>query len=137
MGSSERVDINMNWMMSFFMRSTSWIHCRPPASQLFESEPFMLQRNMNPPKLCNYIKLHRNVNTTWLTGCSWGESVFIPAIPFTPSNYTFDYKRVQFSISMLRHNHKQSSWGSGSILERKLRLPWSDGCDMLQSESAK
>lgn len=68
--------------------------------------PIMLLRNFRPPKLCNgtrlrVLSLHKNViNATVLTGCARGQSVFIPRIPLIPTDYPFEFKRIQFPIKI-------------------------------------
>ncbi|KAJ8707016.1 hypothetical protein PYW08_011150 [Mythimna loreyi] len=56
--------------------------------------------NLSPPKLCNDIHLkshllHRHtIEAKILTGCGVGEAVFVP------HNFPFQFKRVQFPVSV-------------------------------------
>lgn len=66
----------------------------------------ILLRNLNPPKLCNgtrlrIVALHKNlIEATILTGCGKGENVLIPRIPIIPSNFPFQFKRLQFPVNL-------------------------------------
>ncbi|CAK1580549.1 unnamed protein product [Parnassius mnemosyne] len=66
--------------------------------------PVLLLRNLNPPKLCSGTRLrvkalHKNVvEAIIFTGCARGESVYIPRIPLIPTEYPFEFKRLQFPL---------------------------------------
>lgn len=68
--------------------------------------PVMLLRNLNPPKLYNGTRLrvkalYRNViEATVFTSYARGESVFIPRILLIPSDYPFQFKRLQFPLKV-------------------------------------
>ncbi|UYV75439.1 hypothetical protein LAZ67_13000277 [Cordylochernes scorpioides] len=68
--------------------------------------PIILLRNLNPPKLCNGIRLQVNslhrylLEATILTGCGTGEKVMIPRIPIISSDLPFHFKRLQFPVKL-------------------------------------
>ena len=87
-----------------FLRSLNLQGIPPHILYLKVGTPIILPRNLMPPKLCNGTRLqvkalHRNViEATIFTGCGTGETVFIPRIPLIPSDYHFQFKRLEFPI---------------------------------------
>ncbi|KAL4142948.1 hypothetical protein QTP88_005336 [Uroleucon formosanum] len=66
----------------------------------------MLLRNFSPPKLCNGTRLRITdlqkslIEAQIITGSAKGESVFISRIPMIPSDYSFQFKRMQFPVKV-------------------------------------
>lgn len=66
--------------------------------------PIMLIRNLNPPVLCNGTRLLVDellpnvIKAVILNGKSRGEYAYIPRIPMIPSDYPFEFKRLQFPV---------------------------------------
>lgn len=66
----------------------------------------MLLRNLNPPKLCYGTRLqvkalHKNViEAIVITGCARGDIVLIPRITLIPTDYPFEFKRIQFPLKV-------------------------------------
>ncbi|XP_060845791.1 uncharacterized protein LOC132925411 [Rhopalosiphum padi] len=68
--------------------------------------PLMILKNFSPPKLCNETRLRITdlqkylIEAQIMTGSLKGESVFIPRIPMIPSDYPFQFKRMQFHVKV-------------------------------------
>ena len=66
----------------------------------------MLIRNLDPPRLTNGTRLivkqltPRVIMATILTGVAQGEDVMIPKIGIIPTDYEFEFKRVQFPVKL-------------------------------------
>ncbi|GBN59859.1 hypothetical protein AVEN_7896-1 [Araneus ventricosus] len=67
--------------------------------------PIMLFRNLHPSSLCNGTRLcvkklmPNIIEATIMTGLAAGEDVFIPRIPIIPSDFPFQFKRIQWGRS--------------------------------------
>ncbi|XP_046674707.1 uncharacterized protein LOC124363502 [Homalodisca vitripennis] len=68
--------------------------------------PIMLLRNLVPPKLCNVTRLQIKalrrhvIQAVIYTGCGQWEEVFILRSPLIPSDYHFQFKRLQFPAKL-------------------------------------
>ncbi|XP_075197596.1 ATP-dependent DNA helicase PIF6-like [Anomaloglossus baeobatrachus] len=82
-------------------------HGIPPHNLFLKpGAPILCLRHLDPPKLCNGTRLliknlfPHVIEATILTGCAKGEDVFIPTIPLIPSDFPFDFKRLQFPVRL-------------------------------------
>ncbi|XP_035205904.1 ATP-dependent DNA helicase PIF1-like [Stegodyphus dumicola] len=68
--------------------------------------PIILLRNLDPPALCNGTRLSIKklmpniIEATIMTGHAAGEDVFISRIPTIPSDFQFQFKRLQFPVRL-------------------------------------
>ncbi|GBL98913.1 hypothetical protein AVEN_161027-1 [Araneus ventricosus] len=66
----------------------------------------ILLSNLDPPKLCNGTRLSVKsllpniIEATILTGKEEGQDVFIPRIPFVPTDIPFSFKRLKFPVRL-------------------------------------
>ena len=73
---------------------------------LKEGAPILVLRNLDPPLLVNGTrlvieKLHDHIlDARILVGAHAGEQVSIPRIPFIPTNFPIQMKRVQFPVRL-------------------------------------
>ncbi|GBM01129.1 hypothetical protein AVEN_27229-1 [Araneus ventricosus] len=69
-------------------------------------KPIILLRNLHPPSLCNGTRIcimkmmPRIIAATIMTGHAAVESVFIPRIPITTSDFPFQFKPLLFPVRL-------------------------------------
>ncbi|CAG9834397.1 unnamed protein product [Diabrotica balteata] len=97
--ASEAVNIPTEFFNSLDLPGMS-----PHNLQLKAGSPFILLRNLNPPRLCNGTrlvipKLMKNViEASILNGKFKGENILIPQISIIPTDVPIQFKRIQFPI---------------------------------------
>ena len=78
----------------------------PHALRLKVGMPVMLLRNLDPPQLCNGTRLvikklmPNIIEATIITGTYAGEEVLIPRISMSPTDFPFEFKRLQFPVKV-------------------------------------
>ncbi|GFT04158.1 ATP-dependent DNA helicase [Trichonephila clavipes] len=89
-----------------FLNSISVPGLSPHKLELKIGVPFILLRNLNPLKPCNGTKLRvvslqkNTIEGRIISGCGKGEIIFVPRIPIIPSNFPFEFRRLQFPINV-------------------------------------
>ncbi|GBL75150.1 hypothetical protein AVEN_194403-1 [Araneus ventricosus] len=76
------------------------------ALELKIGAPIILFRNLHPSSLCDGTRLSIKklipniIEATIITGHIAGENVFIPRIPIIPSDFPFQFKRLQLPVCL-------------------------------------
>lgn len=98
------VDDSVNFKITFL--NSLYIPRMPPHNHRLKiGSPLIHLRNLNPPWLCNGMRLvikkitGNILEATILTGKFEEEVVLLPRIPMIPSEYTITFKRLQFPIN--------------------------------------
>ncbi|GBM77961.1 hypothetical protein AVEN_169892-1 [Araneus ventricosus] len=69
-------------------------------------KPIIRIRNLHPPSLCNATRLCIKklmlsiIEAPIMTGHAAGENIFIPGIQIIPSDFPFQFKRLQFPVQL-------------------------------------
>ena len=78
--------------------------------------------------------MHRHViEAVIFTVCCEGETVFIPRIPLIPSDYRFQFKRLQFPVKVcfvMTVNKAQGKTLYGAGVDLRVFLLWSAARDL-------
>ncbi|GBL87459.1 hypothetical protein AVEN_118391-1 [Araneus ventricosus] len=75
--------------------------------ELKSGTPIMLFRHLHSPSICNGTRLcikklmPNIIEATIMTGHAAGEDVYIPRIPIIPSDFPFQFKRIQFPVRLI------------------------------------
>ena len=101
---------------------------------------------LNAPKLCNGTRLQVSglkqnmIEATILMGCAKGQHVFIPWISLIPSDYPFEFKRLQFPIKpcfaiTINKAQGQSLKVAGIDLNQRERQPMGKTTNVVYKEA--